>query len=107
MNRPLSSLGGERLKSMNGVGRDGSLSGDRDLFDARGDCLPNAELALLLIEQTELTAIYRCHEIIKGTEVVGERVVQSFREAYGSYSVGFLPAVNDPGMGKIAGMTFC
>ena len=94
---------GETLKAMNGVGRDGNLNGNSELFEARGDCLPRAELARLAIYDSEISAIYRCQEIIAGLDVIGELVVRIDKDDFLSgHAVGFLPAADDPGMGAIA-----
>ncbi|MCA0044005.1 hypothetical protein [Celeribacter litoreus] len=88
---------------MNGVGRNGELNGDLALYEARGACLPNAELAQFSLHDREITAIYRCREVINGLDVVGELVVRITKDDYFSgYAVGFLPATDDPGLGEIA-----
>ena len=94
----------ERLKTMNGVRRDGALNGDLALFEARGACLPNAELAQLSPHDRETTAIYRCRGgVIEGLDVIGELVVGiSKDETFNGYAVGFLPATEDSGIGEIA-----
>lgn len=94
---------GDHLKAMNGVGRDGVLNGDIALYEARGDCLPQAKLVQLLPQGTWISAIYRCSHIVDEMPVIGELVVRLDRDEYFSgYAVGFAPAASNIPFGEIA-----